>query len=79
MGLFSGLTKTVKHITEGIEDLLTFAAIFIFGMIIIGEFYGLYTYPSVKYLGLRSPFYYPIYIAIFLLVVRILDDLIERK
>ena len=79
MGMFDWVSKAVRGIMEGVEDLIMFAAIFIFGMIIFGEFYGLYTFPTVRYQGFKSPFFYPIYLAILLLIVRIVDDLLKRK
>ena len=62
---------------EGIEDLATFAAIFVFGMIFIGEIYGVYTFGTLSAQGWKSPFYYPIYIAVILLLIRIIDDVLE--
>ncbi len=63
-------------LTEGIEDLVTFAAVFIFGMIFVGEVYGVYTAPTL-YRGIASPFYYPLWIAGVLILIRILDDALE--
>ncbi len=72
------LNTIFKGVTEGIEDLVAFAAIFVFGMIFIGEIYGVYTVHTLSQ-GIVSPFWYPVWVAAFLLVVRILDDLFEGK
>ncbi len=67
MGLLGELTKEL-------DNLLVFGAVFIFGMIVVGEFYGLYTYRTVSAMGWKSPFYYPIYIAILLLLARLIEN-----
>ena len=75
MGFWGSMSKITHGVMEGIGDLLVFAAVFIFGMVIVGEFYGVYTFKTIATQGWRSPFYYPIYIAILLLLVRLLDDM----
>ncbi len=70
------LNSILHGVTEGVEDLVTFAAVFIFGMIFIGEIYGVHTAHTL-YRGLASPFYYPLWIAGFLVVIRIIDDVLE--
>ncbi|GEM_PF-4427800 len=73
------IKNMVHQLMEGVEDLATFAAIFIFGMIFIGEIYGVYTFKTLASQGWKSPFYYPIYAAVALLLVRIIDDILEKN
>ena len=68
----------VHGITEGVEDLVIFSAVFVFGMIFVGEIYGVRTVNTLSQ-GIFSPFYYPLWVAVLLVVIRIIDDMSKPK